>query len=162
MCAESVRDAGMPHAWFATRPMQKIRIGDAAEEENEEERVWVQPTSCLKASSTRSNTTSYDLYKFLDSPYKDIRFYPESNFCGDPKRTKTVVIRDSTDLMMPANDQLMAHSHHGTVPIPDMPSSAQHVKIFPDHAYKPLLSLGQLADTGYTFQGDHKHMMLTS
>ena len=58
------------------------------------------------------------------------------------------------------NDQIMAQSHHGTVPIPDMPSSAQEVKIFPDHTYKPLLSLGQLADAGYTFQGDHKHMML--
>ena len=42
-----------------------------------------------------------------------------------------------------------------------MPSSAQEVKIFPDHTYKPLLSLGQLSDAGYTFQGDHKHMMLT-
>ena len=58
------------------------------------------------------------------------------------------------------NDQIMAQSHHFTVPIPDMPSSAQKVKIFPDHTYKPLLSLGQLADAGYTFQGDHKHMML--
>ena len=58
------------------------------------------------------------------------------------------------------NDQLMAQSHHGTVPIPDMPSSDQQVKIFPDHTYKPLLSLGQLADAGYTFQGDHKHMIL--
>ena len=46
------------------------------------------------------------------------------------------------------NDQIMAQYHHGTVPIPDMPSSAKHVKIFPDHAYKPLLSLGQLADAG--------------
>ena len=59
------------------------------------------------------------------------------------------------------HDQIMAQSHHGTVPIPDMPSSSQQVKIFPDHTYKPLLSLGQLADAGYTFQGDHKHMMLT-
>ena len=59
------------------------------------------------------------------------------------------------------NDPIVAQSHHGTVPIPDMPSSAQQVKIFPDHTYKPLLSLGQLADAGYTFQGDHKHMMLT-
>ena len=59
------------------------------------------------------------------------------------------------------NDQLMAQSHHGTVPIPDMPSSAQQVKIFPDHAYKPLLSFGQSADAGYTFQGYHKHMILT-
>ena len=59
------------------------------------------------------------------------------------------------------NDQIMAQSHHGTVPIPDMPSSAQQVKIFPDHTYKPLLSLEQLSDAGYTFQGDHKHMMLT-
>ena len=55
----------------------------------------------------------------------------------------------------------MAQSHHGTVPIPDMPSSAQDVKIFPDHTYKPLLFLGKLADAGYTFQGEHKHMMLT-
>ena len=54
----------------------------------------------------------------------------------------------------------MAQSHHGNVPIPDMPSSAQQVKVFPDHTYKPLLSLGQLADAGYTFQGEHKHMML--
>ena len=60
-----------------------------------------------------------------------------------------------------SNDQIMAQSHHGTIPIPDMPSSSQEVKIFPDHTYKPLLSLGQLADSGYTFQGDHKHMMLT-
>ena len=42
-----------------------------------------------------------------------------------------------------------------------MPSSAQKVKIFPDHTYKPLLSLGQLADAGYTFQGDYKHMRFT-
>ena len=55
----------------------------------------------------------------------------------------------------------MAQSHHGTVPIPDMPSSVQKVKIFPDHTYKPLLSLGQFADVGYTFQGEHKQMMLT-
>ena len=59
------------------------------------------------------------------------------------------------------NDQIMAQSHHGTVPIPEMPSSTQQVKIFPKHTYKPLLSLGQLADAGYTFQGDHKHMILT-
>ena len=59
------------------------------------------------------------------------------------------------------NDQIMTQSHHGNEPIPDMPSSAQEVKIFPDHTYKPLLSLGQLADAGYMFQGDHKHMMLT-
>ena len=55
----------------------------------------------------------------------------------------------------------MAQSYHGTVPIPDMPSSTQQVKIFPDHTYKPLLSLGHLANAGYTFQGYHKHMMLT-
>ena len=54
----------------------------------------------------------------------------------------------------------MAQSHHGTVPISDMPSSAQHVKIFHDHAYKPLLSLGQLADAGYKFQGDNNYMIL--
>ena len=59
------------------------------------------------------------------------------------------------------NDQIMAHSHHGTVPIPDMPSSAKQVKIFPDHTYKPLLSLGKLTDAGYNFHGDHTHMMLT-
>ena len=55
----------------------------------------------------------------------------------------------------------MAQSHHGNVPILDMPSSDQEVKIFPDHTYKPLLSLGKLADAGYTFQVDYKHMMLT-
>ena len=55
----------------------------------------------------------------------------------------------------------MAQPHHGNVPIVDMPSSAQEVKIFPDHTYKYLIFLGQLADTGYTFQGDHKQMMLT-
>ena len=59
------------------------------------------------------------------------------------------------------NDKIMSQSHHGNVPIPDMPSSSQEVKIFPDHTYKPLLSLGKLADAGYTFQGDHKNMMLT-
>ena len=59
------------------------------------------------------------------------------------------------------NDQIIAQSHHVTVPKPDMPSSSQQVKIFPDHTYKPLLSLWQLADIGYTFQGNHKHMMLT-
>ena len=42
-----------------------------------------------------------------------------------------------------------------------MHSSAQEVNIFPDRTYKPLLSLGQLADAGYTFQGDHTQMMLT-
>ena len=57
------------------------------------------------------------------------------------------------------NDQLMAQSHHGTVPISDMPSSAQHVKIFPDHSYKNLLSLGQLSDAGYKFQGDNNNMI---
>ena len=59
------------------------------------------------------------------------------------------------------NYQIMAQSHHGNVPIVDMPSFAQEVKIFPDHTYKPLLSLGKLADAGYTFQGDNKQMMLT-
>ena len=54
------------------------------------------------------------------------------------------------------NYQIMVQSHHGNVPIVDMPSSAQEVKIFPDHMYKPLLSLVQLADAGYTFQGDNK------
>ena len=54
------------------------------------------------------------------------------------------------------NDQIMVQSHHGNVPIVEMPSSAQEVKIFPDHTYKPLLSLGQLADAGYKFQGDNK------
>ena len=53
------------------------------------------------------------------------------------------------------NDQIRAQSHHGNVPIPDMPSSAQEVKIIPDHTYKPLLSLGLLADVGYTLQGDY-------
>ena len=47
------------------------------------------------------------------------------------------------------NDQIMVQSHHGNVPIPDMPSSAQEVKIFSDHTYKPLLSLGELADAGF-------------
>ena len=42
-----------------------------------------------------------------------------------------------------------------------MPSSAKEVKIFPYHTYKPLISLGQLDDAGYTFQGYHKHMMRT-
>ena len=55
----------------------------------------------------------------------------------------------------------MAQSQHGNVPIPDMPSSSQEVKIFPDHTYKPFLSLGQLAGAGYTFQGYRKHMVLT-
>ena len=47
------------------------------------------------------------------------------------------------------------------VPISDIPSSAQHVKKFPGHSYKPLLSLGQLADAGYKFQGDSNYMILT-
>ena len=59
------------------------------------------------------------------------------------------------------NDKIMAQSHHGDVPIVDMPSFAQEVNIFPDHTYKSLLFLGQSADAGYTFQGDHKQMMLT-
>ena len=59
------------------------------------------------------------------------------------------------------NDKIMAQSHHGNGPIVDMPSSVQEVKIFLDHTYKPLLSLGQLADAGYAFQGDNKQMMLT-
>ena len=59
------------------------------------------------------------------------------------------------------NDQLMAQSRHGTMPISDMPSSAKHIKIFPDHSYKPLLSLGQLADVCYKFQGDNNYMILT-
>ena len=58
-------------------------------------------------------------------------------------------------------DQIMAQSHHGNVPIIYMPSSAQELKLFPDHTYKPLLSLGQLADSGYTFQENNKQMMLT-
>ena len=55
----------------------------------------------------------------------------------------------------------MAQSHRGTVPIFDMPSSAQHVKTFPGHSYKPLLYLGQLAAAGYKFQGDNNYMILT-
>ena len=67
---------------------------------------------------------------------------------------------DPINVKLP-NDQIMAQSHHGTVPIPDMPSSAQEVKTFPDQTYKTLLSLGKLADAGYMFQGDYKHMILT-
>ena len=59
------------------------------------------------------------------------------------------------------NDQVMAQSHHGTVPMSDMPSSVHHVKIILDHSYKPLLSLGQLTDSGYKFQGDNNYMILT-
>ena len=59
------------------------------------------------------------------------------------------------------NDQLMEQSHRGTVPIFDMPSSAQHVKTFPGHSYKPLLYLGQLADAGYKFLGDNNYMIRT-
>ena len=59
------------------------------------------------------------------------------------------------------NDQVMAQSHHGIVPISDIPSSAQYVKIFPDHSYKPLFSLGQPAKSGYKFQGDKAYMILT-
>lgn len=59
------------------------------------------------------------------------------------------------------NNHIMAQSHHGSVPIPDMPTSAKAVNIFPDHSYKPLLSLGQLADAGYTFHGDKLHLILT-
>ena len=60
-----------------------------------------------------------------------------------------------------SNDQLMAQLYHGTVPISNMPSSAQHVKTFLDHSYKPLISLGQLADASYKFQGDNNYMILT-
>ena len=55
----------------------------------------------------------------------------------------------------------MAQAHHGTVTISDIPFSAQHVKVFPDHSYKPLLSSGQLADAGYKFQGDNNYMIPT-
>ena len=37
---------------------------------------------------------------------------------------------------------------------------SKKLKMFPDHAYKPLLSLGQLADVGYKFQGDNIKMIL--
>ena len=59
------------------------------------------------------------------------------------------------------NDHIMAQSHHGSIPISDMPPSAKALKIFPDHTYKPLLSLGQLADAGYKFHGDNTTLMLT-
>ena len=80
----------------------------------------------------------------------------DGSFSKYPKTAPSAAI----NVKLP-NDQIMAQSHHGTVPIPYMPSSAQQVKIFPDHTYKPLLSLGQLTDAGYTFQGDHKHVILT-
>ena len=55
----------------------------------------------------------------------------------------------------------MLQTHHGEVPIPDLPASAKPVRIFPDHGYKPLLSLGKFADAGYSFHGD-AHLMILS
>ena len=42
-----------------------------------------------------------------------------------------------------------------------MPPAAKTLKIYAEHAYKPLLSLGQLADSGYIFQGDSRMILLT-
>ena len=47
----------------------------------------------------------------------------------------------------------MLHSHSGDIPIEDVPPAAKKAKAFQGHSYKPLLSLGQFADSGYTFSG---------
>ena len=59
------------------------------------------------------------------------------------------------------NNATMLQTHHGEVPIPDLPASAKPVRIFSDHGYKPLLFLGKFADAGYTFHGD-AHLMILS
>ena len=55
----------------------------------------------------------------------------------------------------------MTQSHQGTLPISDMPPAAKTLKIYAEHSYKPLLSLGQLADSGYISQGDSRLILLT-
>ena len=87
-------------------------------------------------------------------------YYPHLATDGSCSKYPKIAPSAAINVKLP-NDQIMAQSHHVNVPIPDMPSSAKELKIFPDHTYKPLFSLVQLADAGYTFQGYHKHMMLT-
>ena len=54
----------------------------------------------------------------------------------------------------------MLQTHTATLPIEDMPHNAKVLKIYSEHSYKPLLSLGQLADSGYIFSGNDKIIIL--
>ena len=54
----------------------------------------------------------------------------------------------------------MTQSHTGTLPITDMPPAAKKLKVYAEHSYKTLLSLGQLADADYKFSGDDKILCL--
>ena len=58
------------------------------------------------------------------------------------------------------NGNIMTQSHISNLPIEDMPASAKLIKVYAEHAYKPLLSLGQLADAGYRISGDQKILHL--
>ena len=42
----------------------------------------------------------------------------------------------------------------------DMPPAAKTLKLYAEHTYKPLLSLGQLADAGYKFSGNNQVLSL--
>ena len=55
-----------------------------------------------------------------------------------------------------SNGNSMTQTHTSNLPIDDMPASAELIKVYADHAYKSLLSLGQLADAGYTCSGNNK------
>ena len=51
-------------------------------------------------------------------------------------------------------------NHTAKLPITDMPQNAKILKIYSEHSYKPLLSLGQLADSGYIFNGNDRVITL--
>ena len=72
---------------------------------------------------------------------------------------KPVPASHATRCLLP-NGNSMTQSHTGTIPIFDMPPAAKILKVYAEHAYKPLLSLGQLADAGYKFSGDHQQLIL--
>ena len=65
----------------------------------------------------------------------------------------------ATQCQLP-NGHQMIQSHHGTLPIYNMPQSAKILKIYSKHSYKSLLSPGQLTDSGYVFQGNSKVIIL--
>ena len=57
----------------------------------------------------------------------------------------------ATNCQLP-NGHQMTQSHQGTLPISDMPPAAKTLKIYAEHSYKPMLSLGQLVDSEYIFK----------
>ena len=82
--------------------------------------------------------------------------FPAESFFLDKK---SVPAANATCFQLP-NGNTMTQTHTGTLPISDMLPAAKPLKIYAEHTYKPLLSLGQLANAGYKFSGNNQVLSL--